>query len=217
MKPRTAVAFLLGVLAGTAATYVVQSYRHETGWFSKVPALDSRDRPPAWAKPVAADGLPNLHQINDGLYRGAQPTAEGMKKLADMGVKTVVNLRDHHSDGDEIGDLPLACERMQMSAGDPEYDQAVRFLKIINDPARQPAFVHCQHGADRTGLMCAVYRVAVEGWDKDEALREMTRGGFGFHGTWEDIPRFLRDLDVEKLRADAGLATSQPTHGAPAP
>ena len=66
--------------------------------------------------------------------------------------------------------------------------------------------VHCWHGADRTGMMCAVYRLAVEGWTKEEAIEELTEGGYGFHSVWKNIVPYVRDLDVERLREKAGLA-----------
>jgi hypothetical protein len=63
-------------------------------------------RPGKWAVPMTLAGVPNLHKVSDKLYRSAQPTAEGMTNLVALGIKTVVNLRDNHSDSDEIGDLP---------------------------------------------------------------------------------------------------------------
>src|SRR2546423_959375 len=37
--------------------------------------------------------LPNFHQVSDVLYRGAQPTENGLQFLAGMGITTVINLR----------------------------------------------------------------------------------------------------------------------------
>jgi protein tyrosine/serine phosphatase len=48
----------------------------------------------------------------------------------------------------------------------------VKFLQIVTDPEKVPVFVHCQHGADRTGVMAASYRIIVQGWSKDQALRK---------------------------------------------
>ena len=44
--------------------------------------------------------------------------------------------------------------------------------------------MHCQQGADRTGTMMAFYRIAVQGWPKDDAIAEMKNGGYGFHSIW---------------------------------
>ena len=96
-----------------------------------------------------------------------------------------------------------------MKTWHPEEKEIVRFLQIVTDPRRQPVLVHCQHGADRTGTMCALYRVAVQGWTKGEAIREMTDGGYGFHSTWKNLIQWVRDLDVEQIKKRAGLKTKE--------
>jgi protein tyrosine/serine phosphatase len=163
------------------------------------------NRPAKWAKPIQTEGIPNLHKVSDTLYRSAQPSAEGMKKLKAMGIETVVNLRSFHSDRDEIGDTGLADEGIPMKAWHPEEEDAVRFLRIVTNPKRAPVLIHCQHGADRTGTMCALYRVAVQGWSKEEAVREMTQGGFGFHGIWENLVHWMNGLDIDGIKKKAGI------------
>jgi len=162
-------------------------------------------RPDNWAQPVEIGGVPNLHRVSDGLYRSAQPTEEGMRNLKKLGVVTIVNLRSFHSDRDEIGDTDLKYEHITMKAWHPEEKEVVRFLKIVSDPKKGPVLLHCQHGADRTGLQCAVYRVAIQGWSKREALREMTEGGYGFHRIWVNLPTWFEDLPIEKLARQAGI------------
>lgn len=165
----------------------------------------STNRPASWAQPVSLDGVPNLHQVSTNLYRSAQPAAQGMRNLKQKGIVTVVSLRSFHSDRDEIGETGLEYEHIYMKAWHPERKEVVRFLQIVTDPKRTPALVHCQHGADRTGTMCALYRVAVQGWTKEEAIREMTEGGFGFHEVWQNLPEWITDLDIESIRRDAGI------------
>jgi protein tyrosine phosphatase (PTP) superfamily phosphohydrolase (DUF442 family) len=163
------------------------------------------NRPAQWAKPLQLEGVPNFHKVSDNLYRSAQPSAEGMKNLKAMGIKTIVNLRSFHSDRDKIKGTGLAYEHIYMKAWHPEEEDAVRFLRIVTDLRRTPVLVHCHYGADRTGAMCAVYRVAVEGWDKEEALKEMTEGGFGFHGIWQDLVRWITALDLEGIKKRAKI------------
>lgn len=162
-------------------------------------------RPNSWAQPVAAEGAPNLHKVSDTLYRSAQPTAEGFRNIKELGIATVVNLRSYHSDRDEIGATGLAYEHIYMKAWHPEHKEVVRFLQIVTDSRRTPVLVHCQHGADRTGTMTALYRIVVQGWSKEEAIREMNDGGFGFHRIWGNLPDWIRDLDVDAIRAEAGI------------
>jgi protein tyrosine/serine phosphatase len=95
-----------------------------------------------------------------------------------------------------------------MKAWHPEHKEVVRFLQIVTNPKRTPVLVHCQHGADRTGTMITLYRIAVQGWTKEEALREMTEGGFGFHEIWTNLPKWIQELDIESIRKDAGIKIS---------
>jgi protein tyrosine phosphatase (PTP) superfamily phosphohydrolase (DUF442 family) len=170
-------------------------------WADPAPA----NRPETWAQPVRLEGVPNLFRISDALYRGDQPSPLGMRKLKELGVKTILNLRSLHSDRDEIGETGLAYEHIYMKAWHPEAEDVVRFLKIVTDPTRTPVLVHCQHGADRTGTVIAVYRIAVQGWSKAEAIREMTQGGFGFHQIWGNLPKWIQKLDIDRIKRQAGI------------
>ncbi len=170
------------------------------------------ERPATWAQPLELKGVPNLFKVNERLYRSAQPTAEGMAELKKLGIKTVLNLRSFHSDRDEIGELDLNSQHISMLAFYPQRQEAVDFLKLVSAADNQPLLVHCQHGADRTGAMIALYRVAIEGWSKEEALREMTDGGYGFHAVWFNLPMWIRDLDIEGLCREAGIQAAPQSH-----
>lgn len=176
-----------------------------------VHAFDKKDtdktvtavRPAKWAEPIPLAGVPNLHKVSDRLYRSAQPTSEGMANLAAMGIKTVVNLRDRHSDLDEIGDLPLKTRRIDIFTAHMKDEYVKEFLSIVDDTSNTPVLVHCQHGADRTGTMCAMYRILRQGWTPDEAIEEMKNGGYNYHSIWSNIPRFIRK-SAARLGEQAG-------------
>lgn len=164
-------------------------------------------RPSTWAMPVDKPGLPNLYRLSPDLYRGAQPTTEqGFRQLKEMGIKTIISLRAFHDDDkDLVGNLSLAQKRLKFKTWHPEDEDIIEFVKITADANNLPAFVHCLHGSDRTGTMCAIYRIVIQGWDKEEAIREMTEGGFGFHTGFQNLPAYLRGLDVTRIRTAAGL------------
>jgi len=187
---------LIAVIGIFALVLVNTAYGAETS---------ATNRPAHWAKPIQIKGAPNLHKVSDTLYRSAQPSAEGIRNLKAMGIETVVDLRSFHSDRDEIEDTGLAYEQIYMKAWHPEEEDAVRFLQIVTNPKRSPVIVHCQHGADRTGTMCVLYRVAVQGWSKEEALKEMKDGGFGFHGIWENLIQWINGLDIDRIKRKAGI------------
>ena len=157
-----------------------------------------------WAQPMELPGLSNLHKVSSNIYRGAAPTAEGIQQLKKLGIETIVDLRDVGSP-DDLRGTGMTYVRIPATAWQPEEKDVVQFLQTVTDAGRLPVFVHCQRGADRTGMMCAIYRVAVQGWSKDEAIEEMTKGGFGHHAIWKNLAQFIRDLDIDQVKHAAGL------------
>lgn len=154
-----------------------------------------------WAVRLDQPPLTNFHRVDASLYRGAQPDAAGMQALEKMGIKTIINLRTLHDDDKETRATALRREHIRMIATNISEDDAVDFLQIVTKKENGPFFVHCQHGSDRTGAMCAVYRVVVQGWPLEEALREMMQGGYGFHEIWKKtILPDLRKLDFDRIR-----------------
>ena len=166
------------------------------------------ERPSSWAQPVIVEGVPNLYRVSASLYRSAQPTAQGIYNLKQMGIKTIVNLRSFHSDRDEIGKIAIGYEHIYMKAWHPEQEDVTNFLKIVTNPNRSPVLVHCQHGADRTGTMCALYRIIVQDWTKEEAIREMTEGGFGFHSIWKNLPDWINEFDTLSIKVETDIKTN---------
>jgi len=129
-----------------------------------------------------------------------------MTHLKAFGIKTVVNLRAWHSDKDKVAGTGLKSVRFETEPWHGDEEEVVRFLKVVTDTNDLPAFVHCERGADRTGMMCAMYRVVVCGWTKRAAIAEMKDGGFGFSPVWDDLVKFVEKADVDKIKREAGLA-----------
>ena len=168
-------------------------------------------RPGTWAQPLHVKGISNLYRVSPVLYRSEQPEPEGLQALAKgeplepaaPPVKTVVSLREFHDKDGEVLDEKSSSvhyERVRFNPARPETEDVVRFLRIVTNPSRTPVLVHCEHGADRTGMMVAMYRIVVQNWSKDDALAEMKEGGFGFHSVWLDIQSYVRDFDAESVR-----------------
>jgi protein tyrosine phosphatase (PTP) superfamily phosphohydrolase (DUF442 family) len=208
VKGRYTIVLLAGAVLLCAAAYLVKTYGQE---ILSLFVSHERDTEAAlaserdWAQQLELPGVDNLHKVSDFLYRGAQPTKEGMQQLKKLGIKTIVNLRSFHSDRAEIGDTGLSYEHIYMKTWHAEDKEVVRFLNIVTDPNRTPVFVHCRRGADRTGTMCAIYRVAVQNWRKDEAIEEMVKGGFGFYTRWQNLIDYIGELDIEQIKRRAGF------------
>jgi protein tyrosine phosphatase (PTP) superfamily phosphohydrolase (DUF442 family) len=170
------------------------------------PAQPSTNRPANWARPLTLPGITNFYQVTTNLYRGAQPTAEGMRQLKAMGIKSVVNLRSFHSDKDELAGTGLKGFRFETKPWHAEEEDVVAFLKIVTDTNNLPVFVHCQRGADRTGTMCAMYRIAVCGWTKPQAIDELKNGGYAFSPVWRNLVAFIEKADIPEIKRRAGLS-----------
>ena len=140
---------------------------------------------PAWGA-SHTDGLPNFQKVDDHIYRGGQPTDEGFKKLAELGIKTVIDLRQigEHSQADEqkaVTDLGMRYVSIPMKGlSTPKDDLVAAVQKILNESGSGPVFVHCKRGADRTGMVVAVYRISHDRWENKKALAEAKSYGMSF-------------------------------------
>lgn len=159
------------------------------------------ERPAKWAQPVTGHtGIVNFKKVSPYLYRSAQPDAAGMRELEKLGVKTVINLRDFHDDREEARGTKLRLLRVKMDTWHIEDEDIVQVLAMLRGKKNGPFLIHCQHGADRTGVVCAMFRLVEQGWSREDAIRELTDGGYGFHKTWTNIPRYLQKVDIGKVR-----------------
>jgi protein tyrosine/serine phosphatase len=172
------------------------------------PFAAEKARPAEWAVPVKVEGLPNLHRITPTLYRSAQPTQQGFKNLGQLGIQTVINLRGGEDDGRAALSLGFRLESVPLSAARVRHASNVQILRLLGQSDRGPILVHCQHGADRAGMICALYRMVYQGWDRTKAIEEMRKGGYGFHGIWQGLVDYLERVDVEALRKEV---TTLPT------
>jgi tyrosine-protein phosphatase SIW14 len=125
-------------------------------------------------------GIPNFGQVAPNLYRGAQPSGEGIAALKQMGVDVVVDLRGERSAKEESAVTKMRMQYVSIPAHCPfpRDEPFARFLKVIEENPGKKIFVHCRLGDDRTGMAVAAYRMADEGWSADEAMKEMKAFGF---------------------------------------
>ena len=149
---------------------------------------------PAFAVSEKGD-LPNFYKVDDHVYRGAQPSASGFHNLAQMGVKTIIDLRGSEHD--------LDAEKRIVEANGMRYisipmlgmhkptDQPISTARsLMNDPAAGPVFIHCQRGADRTGAVVACYRIGHDHWMQAKALHEAR--SFGMSWYQRDLQHYVR-------------------------
>jgi tyrosine-protein phosphatase SIW14 len=155
-------------------------------------------------------GVPNFHQVNDHVYRGAQPTDQGFQSLSKLGVKTVIDLR-------EAGDRSVSERKVVEAAGmryiaipfqgmsAPSPANVAKVLALFDDASAGPVFVHCRRGADRTGTVVACYRIAHDHWDNQKALHEAKSFGM----SWTEVAMHHYVLRYQpQVNTAAGMATA---------
>ena len=155
---------------------------------------------------AASRDLPAFHQVDDGLYRGGQPSPEGIRQLAQMGIKTVINLRQPSRtsalERRLVEQLGMRWVNLPMWFWWRPSDRQIRqFLAMTADPASRPVFVHCRQGWNRAGILVAVYRVVHNGWTPRRAYQEARQQGLV---SWNLASRHL--IFSETPREFAGAA-----------
>ncbi len=162
----------------------------------------SADRLAAWAQQVNTAGLSNLYKVDEHVFRSEQPNHKEMLGLKTMGVSTILNLRHVRNDDHKARRIKLKLEHVRINTWKISYDELVSATAILMK-THEPILVHCLHGSDRTGAVIAGYRIIKFNWTKEEAIKEMIEGGYGFHEkTFPNIVRLLTSMNVEKFKMD---------------
>lgn len=145
--------------------------------------------------------IPNFRQVNKSLYRGGKPNENGLRKLADLKVKTVISLQAVNEEERNLTkELGMHYISFPMSVYQkPEDELVMHFLSTALKTENQPVFVHCASGRDRTGAMIALYRVVVNGWGPKEAYKEAKRYGFWPYYDGAQLKEFIHQLKDKPL------------------
>ena len=168
-------------------------------------------RPGHWADPLDELQVENLHRITPTLYRSAQPRRANVAALQSLGIRTIVSLRSFNDDKKVFAGTDIRLARVPINTWSIDDAKVLRALVAIREAEKQgPVLIHCMHGADRTGVVAAVYRMALQDWDKDSARQEMLRGGYGYHTLWRNIPRYIERLDPGAMRDALAQAPAIP-------
>lgn len=130
----------------------------------------------AFAARQDAPPIRNFLRVNKDFCTGGQPRNEHLAKLKEEGVKTIINLRppgEHRAEEEraEAERLGLRYFNIPVVFGEPKEEQATEFLRLTDDEANRPAFIHCT-GAIRVGAFWMIRRVLRDGWTIEDAEKE---------------------------------------------
>ena len=171
-------------------------------------------------------GLPNFGEVTPTLYRGGNPSPEGLRKLREMGIAIVVDLRgENRREQNLVEKLGMRYTAIGGHCFDPTNAQYAGFLAVVDNNPGKEIFVHCRLGDDRTGMAVAAFRMADQGWSPEAAMEEMRAYGFNsfhhvicpflaryeedFPRTYASAPDFAAARRVHPPREPQAAATSQ--------
>jgi protein tyrosine/serine phosphatase len=156
----------------------------------------------------------NFHVISpDEAYRSAEPTpAEIDAYHQKYGIKTIINLRgasDHpwyRAEVSEAAKLGIAHIDFKMSANkELSKEEAAQIISILKK-AQKPLLIHCKAGADRSGLVSALYLAAVKKAGESAAESQISlRYG---HFSLPFAPAYAMDESFESLEPSLGYGHS---------
>lgn len=131
---------------------------------------------------LARNSIKNFEQVNSGLLRGAVPGDKNLEILARSGVKTIVDLRKPSRlvdrESRKARELGLEYVHIPLGFTSPDQGEMTRVLALVADERKQPVFVHCRQGADRTGMTIGMYRRIHDNWAFEPTYEEMRRHHF---------------------------------------
>jgi len=166
------------------------------------PGTDTAQRPLDWAQHIADASVDNLHRVTPSLYRSARLSKDDVPALQKLGIRTIISLRAFHSDERIVAGTSITLRRIPINTWHIEDEDMVKALKALRTVDEDgPVLIHCQHGADRTGLVSALYRILYQDWSRERALDELCNGGYGFHSMWRNITHYLKHVDIARLRS----------------
>ena len=125
----------------------------------------------------------NFHVVSAGqVYRSAQLDPASLARLVhENGIKTVINLRGgnwaadwYYAETNAAKQLGLTHIDIHLSAGDELTNEQMENVLNVIAHAPKPVLIHCKNGADRTGLISALYLYTVDGKSAKTADRELT-------------------------------------------
>lgn len=189
MKPRYLIPLLILTLSNNCFASEPQP-SHKT---EKAMSTDK-------AMEICNAGVDNFYRVSNDLYRSKQPNRKGFCNLKKMGIQSVLNLREHHTDNKKANGLNLDLYSHKMAAGSITENDIEECLRIIKN-APKPILIHCWHGSDRTGTIVAAYRIVMQDWSPDDAIAELKEPRFGYHSkTYPNIPELLKSINWKGMK-----------------
>ena len=162
--------------------------------------------------------ITNFGEMDERYYRGAQPFPTDYQSVKDLGVNTVIDLRNDPTDYEKpaVEALGMKYVNIPMSGWQsPEMVDINKFLALLDEPSTGTVYVHCKAGRHRASVMGAAYRYTKYDWDYDKVYKEMKDFNYSnglVHGKLGSfVKKWGKQRAEEKERARAAASIKATT------
>ncbi len=177
-----------------SSTDKLQAFQEEISCSGQSLHVQQNVKPPE--KLYGLPGIDNAGRVSPCIYRGNQPAGKGYQTLKSMGIKTVINLRARHTERKEVETAGMKYLEFPLPmTKNVRKERLQEIVRAMSDLSNHPVYVHCALGQDRTGIVVAAYRMDVDGWSFEDAVKEMQ--SFGFNDAWIHLKRALKKYAVQ--------------------
>lgn len=153
------------------------------------------------------------------LYRSGQLTSSQLTDAVNRyNIRTVINLQwpgeEMQAERDLAGRLGVDFVNLPMPGdGLGQEWQFREILKILDDPGRRPAVVHCARGTCRTGASAAFYRFERDGWTPEDVAAELRRQTYHYGLVPGYIYAMVKSKPSSLLRSEMVVDRNQQADG----
>ena len=146
------------------------------------------------------------------LWRGSKPDNDAATWLINKGAKTIINLELLHDDLDTIMQANVTktstykIDYFRVKTWEPLYavgqsiadEDVIHFLAIMRQ-AKQPVYVHCRAGENRTGVMVAAFKIILDGKTSDAEVAAVINEMRSYKGVWNEFTtEYIKNLSLRR-------------------
>jgi protein tyrosine/serine phosphatase len=150
----------------------------------------------------------NFHQISDEVYRANQPSPSHLRSYKDKGIKAVLNLRGFSQQSyalfekDSCKNLGLVLISVPLSGSfAPQPEKLLEIIDIM-EKIPKPFVLHCKSGADRAGLVSAMYLIVQKKLSVTEAKKQLSFKYLHLDFTKTGILDYILDVFSQRLKIE---------------
>ena len=156
----------------------------------------------------------NFGQMDERFFRGAQPLQSDFQALKDLGITTIIDLRNDPTDYEKgaVEALGMKYINIPMSGWkSPQQEDIDAFLKLVDEPDTGKFFVHCKAGIHRTGVIGAAYRYTKYDWNYDNVYKEMKNYNYSNGLVHGKLGSFVKKWGQRRANEKAATAETTPS------